>query len=269
MFIINFKLMKKNFSILSPKCLAGIAIVFYVAVAALAYLLVRQPRYTGKEAKANAEMYDACIPKAIVLMGYMNGVQLDAVKTGDGTYIMYCGVVAVKDKWVQPNDYVLRSGVYPAMQEYLADIKTAFLENLQTKLEPNQMAAMMVVCSRVGVGNFSKRLEKLQHKDENGTVYAVSEDALIKEFFYCQSKSNVEIQQYFWTLGQVFADELKVRDLYELPAMSYRYLDVDRLYTSSGRPRKQRGLLLRYTNLKAKSIKREHIIPYAQISKLY
>ena len=67
----------------------------------------------------------------------------------------------------------------------------------------------------------------------------------------------------------MFAYELKVRDLYELPAMSYRYLDVGRLYTSSGRPRTQRGLLLRYTNLKAKSIKREHIIPYAQISKLY
>lgn len=268
MFIINFKLMKKNFLVLSPKCLAGIAIVFYMIVANLFYLLARQPRYTNKDAKANAKMYDACIPKAIVLMGYMNGVQLDAVKTGGGTYIMYCGVVAVKDKWVQPNDYVLRSGVYPAMQEYFADIKTVFLENLQTRLEPNQMAAMMVVCSRVGVGNFSKRLEKLQHGNENGTVYEVSEETLIKEFFYRQSKSNVEVQQYFWTLGQVFADELKIRNLYELPVMSYRYLDVGWLYTSLGRPRTQRGLLLRYTNLKAKSIKLECIIPYAQISKL-
>ena len=35
----------------------------------------------------------------------------------------------------------------------------------------------------------------------------------------------------------MFADELKVRDLYELPAMSYRYPDVGRLYTNSGRPR--------------------------------
>lgn len=67
----------------------------------------------------------------------------------------------------------------------------------------------------------------------------------------------------------MFACELKVSDLYELPVMSYRYPDVGRLYTNSGRYRAQRGLLLRYTNLKAKSIKREHIIPYAQISKLY
>ena len=269
MFIINFKLMKKNFSILSSKCLAGIAIAFYVTVAVIAYIFARPARYTDREAKANVCMYDECITKAIVLMGYMNGVQLDAVKTGDGAYIMYCGVSAVKDRWVQPKDYTIRAEVYPIMQDYFLDIKAAFLENLQTKLEPSQMAALMVVCSRVGVGNFSKRLEKLQHEVENGTVYAVSEDALIKEFFYRQSENNVEVQQYFWTLGQVFANELKVRDLYELPAMSYRYLDVDRLYTKSGKPKVQSGLLLRYTNLKAKSIRRENIIPYAQVSKLY
>ena len=40
----------------------------------------------------------------------------------------------------------------------------------------------------------------------------------------------------------MFAYELKVRDLYELPAMSYRYPDVGRLYTNSGRPRGVKGI---------------------------
>ncbi len=261
--------MKKFFSAMSPRCLVGIAVVFYIAVASAAYFLARTPRYTEKEAQANAELYDKCIPKAIVLMGYMNGVQLDALKTGDGAYIMYCGVSAVKDRWIQPKDYTIRAEVYPKMQEYFADVKNAFLENLQTSLEPNQMTALMVASSRTGIGNFSKRLEKLKPEVEDGTVYAVSEDALIEEFFYRQSKNNVEVQQYFWTLWQVFTEKLKIRDLYELPAMSYRYLNADKLYTRAGAPKNQRGLLLRYTNLKEKSVRRENIIPYAVASKLY
>ena len=269
MFIINLMLMKKFFSAMSPKCLAGIAVVFYMAVASVVYFLVRTPRYTKKETQANAELYDECIPKAIVLMGYMNGVQLDAAKTGKGAYIMYCGVSAVKDQWIQPMDYTIRAEVYPKMQEYFADIKNAFLENLQTSLEPNQMTALMVASSRMGVGNFSKRLGKLKPEGENGTVYAVSEDALIKEFFYRQSQNNVEVQQYFWTLWQVFTEQLRIKDLYELPVMSYRYLNAHKLYTKAGKPKNQRGLLLRYTNLKEKSVRREYIIPYEQVSKLY
>lgn len=92
---------------------------------------------------------------------------------------------------------------------------------------------------------------------------------MIKEFFYRQSQNNVEVQQYFWTLWQVFTEQLRIKDLYELPVMSYRYLNAHKLYTKAGKPKNQRGLLLRYTNLKEKSVRREYIIPYEQVSKLY
>lgn len=255
--------------ILKNKAACLLLVVAFGVSLGLLYFF-RTPKFYSKEdAFANSKLFDECIPKAVVLMGYMNGVQLNAQKGAGGTYIMYCGVSAVKDHWIEAGERASYLDVYPTMREYFLDIKKTFLREVRTKLNPNQMVVLMVVSARIGVGNFAKRLKGIQPENQNVQAEkAVPSKTLLKEFFYRQSKKNLEVQQYFWTLGQVFKGTVYIKDLYGYPMLSYRNIPISFLYNKSGSLRKDGDLLKKYRFYGNSSVERMSIIPYVECSKL-
>lgn len=221
--------------------------------------------YTAEDRKANSEMYDRCVQKAVVAMGYLNGVQLGAVHTGGTSYILYCGISALKEHWIQENDYVLRTDVCDSMKVYFADIKPYFLEDCCLRLNESQMTALMVLCSRLGAGNFAKHMRSLQAEAENGgRIPAIESEAIVQEFFVAKPAYNTEFRQYLWVVAQLFSGELTAARLYDYPVMSYRYLDEAKLYKNNGKPRYKPELLDLYRHVRGRSVRDEGIIPYSQ-----
>lgn len=221
--------------------------------------------YTAADKTANREMYDRCVQKAVATMGYLNGVQFSALHTGGSSYILYCGISALKDHWIQEDDRVLRTDVCDSMKVYFADIKPYFLEECCLKLNENQMTALMVLCARLGVGNFAGRMRSLQFEPETGDrIPAIEPDAIVQEFFIAKPAYNTEFRQYLWVVAQLFSGKLTALRLYDYPVMSYRYLDETKLYKKNGKPRYKPELLDLYRHVRGRSVREEGIIPYSQ-----
>lgn len=221
--------------------------------------------YLTEDKAANSEMYDRCITKAVVAMGYLNGVQFSALHTVGDSYILYCGISALKDHWIQEDDWVLRSDVCDSMKVYFADIKPYFLEECCLRLNESQMTALMVLCARIGAGNFARRMRSLQSEIETGDkIPAIETAEVMREFFSAKPEYNTEFRQYLWVIAQLFSGELTPLRLYGYPVMSYRYLKVKKLFKKNGQPRYRPELLELYKHVGGRSVREEKIIPYSQ-----
>jgi len=258
----NFLKTKKCLILLSA-LLAGVFLFVFVGY------LCKTAFYTEEIAMENSKMYDECIPKAVVTMGYLNGIQLNAMPVGGKSYIMYCGISALKDHCITEDDRVWRTNVCDSMRIYFMDIKPYFLQNFYLRPDKNQMTALMALCARIGVGNFARRMQKLTPEAKTAEkISLIDNTSVVNEFFCHPSTAGIEVRQYFWVLAQLFRGKLTPAELYDYPVMSYRYLDTAELYKKNGRPRYHSDILKKYRHIHRRSVREEGIMPYSLLSEI-